>query len=348
MCDSIKKVLITGSAGFIGFHLASLLAAEPGNEIVGLDNINDYYDPSLKMARLAQLGFEPVQVGAVSVSDKYPNLRFVKMDLLDREELFRLFSENSFDCVVNLAAQAGVRYSLTNPHAYIDSNVSGFLNILEACRAYPVKHLIYASSSSVYGLNKKLPFSESDAVDYPASLYAATKKANELMAHTYSHLYDIPCTGLRFFTVYGPWGRPDMAAFLFAKNIYAGKPIDIFNYGDMRRDFTYVDDIVKGIASVIPHVPEPVRDPSTGSAAKYNIFNIGNNEPVTLLEFVETLELAIGKTAEKNLLPMQPGDVPETYADIAKLKAAVGFAPTTSIKEGLGNFIAWYRDFYKA
>lgn len=344
----MTKLLITGAAGFIGFHLTSRLAADSANKIVGLDNINDYYDPSLKRARLQELAIDTSNLSslAVSTSRKHPNLSFAKMDLLDRESLFKLFAENSFDCVIHLAAQAGVRYSLQNPYTYIDSNVSGFLNLLEVCRAYPVKHLIFASSSSVYGLNKKVPFREADAVDYPASLYAATKKANELMAHSYSHLYGIPTTGLRFFTVYGPWGRPDMAAFLFAKKIYAGEPIDIFNYGDMRRDFTYVDDIVAGVAALIDHVPEPIDDPSSGSRARYDIFNIGNNRPVALLEFVETLESAIGLRAEKNLLPMQPGDVPETYADISKLQAAVGFAPRTSIDEGLRRFIDWYKVFY--
>jgi len=345
----MPNALLTGAAGFIGFHLASHLAADPANEIVGLDNINDYYDPSLKRARLLELGFKSCEPGHIQTSAKYPNLRFVKMDLLDREALFKLFAlfaENAFDCVVHLAAQAGVRYSLENPYTYIDSNVSGFLNLLEACRAHPVKHLIFASSSSVYGLNKKVPFSEADAVDYPASLYAATKKANELMAHTYSHLYGIPCTGLRFFTVYGPWGRPDMAYFSFAKKIYAGETIDIFNYGDMRRDFTYVDDIVEGIIALIGRIPKPICDPSTGSRARYDIFNIGNNRPVPLLEFVETLESVIGLCAKKNLLPMQPGDVPETYADISKLQAAIGFAPRTSIGEGLRRFVDWYKVFY--
>lgn len=344
----MPNILITGSAGFIGFHLTSLLVADTGNLVVGFDNLNDYYDPELKRARLRELGFSRVEHGVVVTSDKYPNLSFVRADLLDdREDIGWLFERYGIDCVIHLAAQAGVRYSIENPYTYIDSNVSGFLNILEACRAHPVEHLIFASSSSVYGLNKKVPFSEADAVDYPASLYAATKKANELMAHTYSHLYSIPCTGLRFFTVYGSWGRPDMAYFSFARKILAGETIDIFNYGDMRRDFTYIDDIVSGIVALIPRVPEPIRDPATGSKARYDIFNIGNNKPVALLEFVETLETAIGRRAQKNLLPMQPGDVPETYADISKLKAAVGFAPSTSIKEGLGKFVDWYRDFYK-
>lgn len=344
----MPNFLLTGTAGFIGFHLASLLASDSSNDIVGLDCVNDYYDPSLKLARLLELGFDTTSLESISTSNKYPNLRFIKVDLLDKENLFELFAENAFDCVIHLAAQAGVRYSLQNPYTYIDSNVSAFLNILEACRAYPVKHLIFASSSSVYGLNKKIPFSESNAVDFPASLYAATKKSDELMAHTYSHLFDIPCTGLRFFTVYGPWGRPDMAYFSFTKKILAGEPIDIFNYGDMRRDFTYIDDIVAGITSLIDHIPKAICDPSTGSRARYDIFNIGNNKPVALLDFVETLELAIGRSTEKNLLPMQPGDVPETYADISKLNKAVGFAPRTTIKEGLTRFVDWYRSYYSA
>ena len=345
----MTRTLLTGAAGFIGFHLAARLAADPAGGVVGLDNVNDYYDPSLKLARLRELGIDTAVLDSVAVaaSRKYPNLRFARMDLLDREALFKLFAENPFDCVVHLAAQAGVRYSLQNPYTYIDSNVSGFLNLLEACRAHPVKHLIFASSSSVYGLNKKVPFSEMDAVDYPASLYAVTKKADELMAHAYSHLYGIPCTGLRFFTVYGPWGRPDMAYFSFTRKIYAGETIDIFNYGDMRRDFTYIDDIVVGIASLIERVPEPIDDPATGSKARYDIFNIGNNQPVALLEFVKTLEAVIGYPTEKNLLPMQPGDVPETYADITKLRDAVDFVPKTSIDEGLRRFIDWYKDFYQ-
>ena len=342
----MPSALISGVAGFIGFHLSSHLAADPANEIVGWDNLNEYYDPSLKRARLQELGIDLIEPGVLQTSRKYPNFRFIRADLLDRETLFKIFAENTFDCVVHLAAQAGVRYSLQNPYAYIDSNVSGFLNLLEVCRIYPVKHLIFASSSSVYGLNRKVPFCETDIVDYPASLYAATKKMDELMAHTYSHLYGIPCTGLRFFTVYGPWGRPDMAYFSFAKKIYAGETIDIFNHGDMRRDFTYVDDIVAGIVSLIRRVPEQIDDPSSGSRARYDIFNIGNNEPVSLLKFVETLESAIGRCAEKNLLPMQLGDVPETYADISKLKAAVDFEPKTSIDEGLRRFIDWYKDFY--
>ena len=343
----MPNLLLTGATGFIGFHLTSFLAADPANTIVGLDSINDYYDPSLKLERLQELGIDTADLGGVAISRKYSNLCFAKVDLLDREALLKIFVKNSFDCVIHLAAQAGVRYSLQNPYTYIDGNVSGFLNLLEACRAYPVKHLIFASSSSVYGLNKKVPLCESDAVDYPASLYAATKRTNELMAHTYSHLYDIPCTGLRFFTVYGPWGRPDMAYFSFAKKIYAGETIDIFNYGDMRRDFTYVDDIVAGAVALIGRVPEPINDPSTGSTARYDIFNIGNSQPVALLEFVETLERIIGLRARKNLLPMQPGDVPETYADISKLRDAVGFTPRTLLDEGLRSFIDWYRGFYR-
>lgn len=342
----MNRILVTGAAGFIGFHLAAELAAGPGRSVFCLDNINDYYDPSLKLARLNELGVDTANLDGVLGSAKYPGLKFVKADLLDREKLLEIFCENSFDCVVHLAAQAGVRYSLKNPYTYIDSNVTGFLNILEACRKYPVKHLLFASSSSVYGLNKKVPFSESDRVDCPTSLYAATKKTCELMAHTYSHLYDIPCTGLRFFTVYGPWGRPDMAYFSFTKKIYAGEPIDIYNHGKMSRDFTYIDDITDGIIALTKCVPEPICDDSTGSRARYDIFNIGNNEPVPLLEFVETLESIIGTEAVKNLLPMQPGDVPATCADISKIKNAVGFDAGTSLKDGLGKFVEWYRGFY--
>lgn len=332
------KILITGAAGFIGFHLAKKLC-ENGYDVDGLDNVNDYYEVSLKEARLDILG-------------QLENFSFYKTDLQDNESIQKLFAEEQFDYVVNLAAQAGVRYSLENPHAYTGSNVQGFLNILEACRHYPVKHLIYASSSSVYGANKKMPFSTHHNVDHPVSLYAATKKANELMAHTYSNLYNIPTTGLRFFTVYGPYGRPDMALFLFTKAIIEGKPIDVFNNGEMKRDFTYVDDIVEGIVRLIPKAPAANPDwynhpdPAT-SFAPYKIYNIGNNQPVQLLDFIETLEKCLGKKAIKNFLPMQDGDVPATYADVDDLMQDVGFKPSTSIKEGIQKFVDWYLDFYQ-
>lgn len=334
----MAKILVTGAAGFIGFHLSRRLVAE-GNEVVGLDNVNDYYDVRLKEGRLALL--MPL-----------PSFRFVKLGLEDRAPLLKLFADEAFDVVINLAAQAGVRYSLTNPYAYIDSNVSGFINILEGCRHHGVKHLVYASSSSVYGANTTMPFSIHHNVDHPVSLYAATKKANELMAHTYSSLYGIPTTGLRFFTVYGPWGRPDMALFLFTKAILEGKPIDVFNHGKMKRDFTYIDDIVEGLVRVSARIPQgnpdwsgATPDPGT-SYAPYKIYNIGNNSPVELMQFIETLEKAVGKTAEKNLLPIQPGDVPATYADVDDLMNDVGFKPATSIENGIGRFVAWYREYY--
>lgn len=336
---SKKQVLVTGAAGFIGFHLSKKLI-EAGFSVVGLDNVNPYYEVSLKEARLKILngleGFE-----------------FVKLDLDDKASLDNLFQAKSFQYVVNLAAQAGVRYSLTNPQAYIDSNIQGFLNILEACRHYKPEHLIYASSSSVYGANKKMPFSVHHNVDHPLSLYAATKKANELMAHTYSSLYDLPTTGLRFFTVYGPYGRPDMALFLFTKAILEGKPIDVYNHGKMKRDFTYVDDIVEGIVRLLPKEPKgnaawdgSKPDPAT-SFAPYKVFNIGNNKPVELLRFIEVLEEKLGEKAKKNLMPIQPGDVPETYADIEALENEVGFRPSTSIEKGIGNFVEWYKEYYK-
>jgi len=334
----MSKILVTGAAGFIGFHLGKKLLAK-GVEVVGLDNLNDYYDVNLKFARLKQL-------------EECPGFTFVKLDLSDREGIAALFAAEKFDTVVNLAAQAGVRYSLENPHAYIDSNISGFMNILEGCRHNAVKHLVYASSSSVYGANTSMPFSVHHNVDHPVSLYAATKKANELMAHTYSSLYGIPATGLRFFTVYGPWGRPDMALFLFTRAILEGRPIDVFNYGKMRRDFTFVDDIVEGIVRVLDHVPagNPAwngesPDPGT-SYAPYKIYNIGNNNPVELLRFIEVLETALGQTAQKNLLPIQAGDVPATYADVDDLMRDVGFRPETSIEEGIARFVTWYRSFY--
>ncbi len=333
-----STVLVTGAAGFIGYHVADRLLAA-GTPVVGLDNLNDYYDPTLKAARLARL-------------EGRPGFRFVKLDLADRQGIAELFTTERFDRVIHLAAQAGVRYSLTNPHAYADSNLVGFLHILEGCRHTEVAHLTYASSSSVYGANTTMPFSVHDNVDHPLSLYAATKKANELMAHTYSHLYGLPTTGLRFFTVYGPWGRPDMAMFLFTKAILAGRPIDVFNHGQMRRDFTYIDDIVEGILRVSARTAQPNAswsggepDPGT-SRAPYRIYNIGNNQPVELMDVIATLERELGQTAVKNMLPMQPGDVPATYADIDDLARDVGFRPATPIAEGLRRFVAWYRQFY--
>jgi UDP-glucuronate 4-epimerase len=335
----VPKLLVTGAAGFIGFHLAKRLL-ERGDEVVGLDNLNDYYDVSLKQARLAQL-------------TGHPNFRFVRMNLADRAGMAGLFAEEEFSKVVHLAAQAGVRYSLENPHAYVDSNLVGFVNVLEGCRHNGVQHLVFASSSSVYGANTRMPFSIHHNVDHPVSLYAATKKANELMAHTYSHLYRLPTTGLRFFTVYGPWGRPDMALFLFTKAILAGRPIDVYNFGRMRRDFTYIDDIVEGVVRVTDRIaiPNPewsgdLPDPGT-SAAPYRNYNIGNNQPVELLYLIETLEKALGRKAEKNLMPIQPGDVPATFADVDDLVQDVGFKPSTSIEDGVGRFVEWYRGYYR-
>ena len=335
----MKKILVTGAAGFIGFHLSKRLLSEDW-QVVGVDNLNDYYDINLKNTRL-------------SVISDSSNFIFHKASLENAESISRIFEKEKPGYVVNLAAQAGVRYSLTNPHAYTSSNIEGFLNILEGCRHNQVKHLIYASSSSVYGANKQMPFSVGSNVDHPVSLYAATKKANELMAHTYSHLYKIPTTGLRFFTVYGPWGRPDMALFLFTKAILEGKPIDVFNQGRMKRDFTYVDDIVEGIYRLIDHVPEANEqwnaydpDPSY-SRAPYKIFNIGNNQPVELNHFIEAIEDALGKKAIKNLLPLQPGDVEETFANVDQLQQEVGFKPATSIKDGIQSFVDWYREYYK-
>lgn len=333
------KTLVTGAAGFIGFHLCKRLI-DLDNEVVGLDNLNDYYDVNLKLDRLKQL-------------DGKSNFKSVKLDLEDREGMAGLFRAEKFDIVVNLAAQAGVRYSLVNPYAYVDSNVTGFLNVLEGCRHNQVKHLVFASSSSVYGANTKMPFSVHHNVDHPVSLYAATKKANELMAHTYSSLYKIPCTGLRFFTVYGPWGRPDMALFLFTKAIIENRPIDVFNYGKMQRDFTYIDDIVEGVVRVMDRIPEPNPDWSGAtpdaatSYAPYKLYNIGNNNPVELMNFIETIEKCLGKKAEKNLLPIQAGDVPATYAEIDDLMRDVGFRPGTRIEDGIRNFIEWYRWYYR-
>ncbi|CDN17312.1 MAG: NAD-dependent epimerase [Richelia sp.] len=326
----MQKILVTGAAGFIGFHLSQSLL-ERGNCLIGLDNLNDYYDVSLKKARLAQL-------------EGKSGFSFHKLDLANRQAITQLFKEEQFDVVVNLAAQAGVRYSLQNPHAYVDSNLVGFVNILEGCRHSQVKHLVFASSSSVYGKNTKIPFSVDDNVDHPISLYAASKKANELMAHTYSHLYGLPTTGLRFFTVYGIWGRPDMAYFKFTKAILAGEPIDVFNYGKMRRDFTYVDDVVEGIVRVIDKIPQPNTDMST---APYKIYNIGNNQPVELIDLIQVVEDCLGIKAEKNLLPMQPGDVPMTYADVDDLVNDVGFRPSTSIDVGIQKFINWYTSYYQ-
>ena len=335
-----EKVLITGAAGFIGFHLADRLGRE-GYHVVGIDNLNDYYDVKLKKDRLTIL------------QENHSSFTFQKAELEDKLAIDQLFEEHHFDYVVNLAAQAGVRYSLENPYAYTQSNVTGFLNILEACRHFPVKHLLYASSSSVYGANTQMPFSVHHNVDHPVSLYAATKKANELMAHTYSHLYGTPTTGLRFFTVYGPYGRPDMALFLFTKAILEDRPIDVYNYGNMKRDFTYVDDIVEGIKRLLPNVAQSNPDwngddpDSATSFAPYKVYNIGNNQPVKLLDFIEEIEKNLGKKAEKNLMPIQDGDVPATYADVEDLMNDVGFKPKTSIQEGIKNFVNWYREYYK-
>ena len=332
-------VLVTGVAGFIGFHVARYLL-ERGDTVVGIDNLNPYYDVRLKEARLALL-------------TGHERFHFIQLDLADRPGMSELFVRRQPERVVHLAAQAGVRYSLTNPHAYVESNLVGFLHILEGCRQTQVQHLVYASSSSVYGANTKMPFSVHDNVDHPVSLYAASKKANELMAHTYSHLYTLPTTGLRFFTVYGPWGRPDMALFLFTKAILAGESVPVFNYGKMRRDFTYIDDIVEGVVRVLDSVPQPnpawsgaAPDPGT-SKAPYRLYNIGNNQPVELLRFIEVLEACLGRKAEKQFLPMQPGDVPETYADVDDLMRDVGFRPSTPITTGIARFVEWYRTYYQ-
>ena len=336
----MNTILVTGAAGFIGSHVCHYLL-DRNETVIGLDNLNDYYDVSLKDARLARL------------KDR-AGFSFVQMNLEDRDGLTNLFSEHRFIRVVHLAAQAGVRYSIENPHAYIDSNIVGTMNILEGCRHHGCKHLVYASSSSVYGANTQMPFSVHHNVDHPVSLYAATKKANELMAHTYSHLYNLPTTGLRFFTVYGPWGRPDMAMFLFAKAILADKPINVFNHGQMKRDFTYIDDIVEGIVRTLDNPPQgdpqwssDAPDPGT-SKAPYRIYNIGNNQPVQLMHLIETLEKALGKKAEKKMLPIQPGDVPATWADVDDLQHDVGFKPSTSIEDGVGRFVEWYREYYKS
>ena len=334
----MKTYLVTGAAGFIGFHTSQRLLKQ-GARVIGLDNLNTYYEVKLKEDRLRQL-------------TENSNFSFVSADLSDRDAVTSVFADQQLDFIIHLAAQAGVRYSLENPHAYIDSNLVGFTNILEGCRHHKVKHLVYASSSSVYGANTKMPFSIHHNVDHPVSLYAATKKANELMAHTYSHLFNLPTTGLRFFTVYGPWGRPDMALFIFTRAILEGTPIDVYNHGKMRRDFTYVDDRVEGILRVTENIPSgnaawqgDQPDPGT-SRAPYRIYNIGNNEPVELLRFIEIIEECIGRKAEKRMLPIQPGDVPATYADVDDLMADVGFAPRTPIEQGIANFVAWYREYY--
>jgi len=346
------KILVTGTAGFIGFHLAKALL-ERGDAVTGIDNINDYYDVELKYSRLAETGIarEKIDYNKPVQSSIHINYQFIRLDLSDRLNLEKLFTVHKFDKVINLAAQAGVRYSLENPQAYIDANITGFLNILECCRYNHIKHLVYASSSSVYGNNSKMPLSTSDCVDHPISLYAATKKSNELMAHTYSHLFGIPTTGLRFFTVYGPYGRPDMALFLFTKAILAGKPIQVFNNGEMKRDFTYVDDIVGGITRVLDHTPtrdsNNLSDPSVSKTAPYKIYNIGNSSPVRLIDFIEAIENKLGIEAIKELLPMQPGDVPMTWADTADLEVNLDYRPDTPIKEGVSRFIDWYKSYYK-
>lgn len=332
------KVLVTGAAGFIGYHTARVLL-DRGDEVVGLDNLNDYYDVALKQARLERL-------------QRAINFHFVKLDLADASGMAELFAREQFDRVVHLGAQAGVRYSIENPQAYVDSNITGTLNVLEGCRHHPVEHLVFASTSSVYGANARMPFSVHDGVDHPLSLYAATKKANELMAHNYASLFSLPCTGLRFFTVYGPWGRPDMALFKFTANILAGKPIPVFNYGRHRRDFTYIDDIVEGVVRTLDHVAQadpgwdPMRPDPASSRAPYRIYNIGNQQPVELARYIEVLEQCLGRKAERELLPMQPGDVPDTHADVEDLVADVGYRPDTPVEEGVAKFVEWYRAYY--
>lgn len=330
----MKNILVTGASGFIGFHLSRRLL-ELGMEVTGIDNLNSYYDPKLKESRLAIL-------------EKYPSFRFVKADISDKEAIRSICKGGRFEAVVHLAAQAGVRYSVTNPDEYISSNIVGFHHILEAVRAFPVKHLVYASSSSVYGGNEKIPFSTNDPVDHPVSLYAATKKSNELMAHTYSHLYRIPTTGLRFFTVYGPWGRPDMALYKFAVKIRNNEPIDIYNNGDMMRDFTYIDDIVECIVRVIPMIPQPSEEELTSRSriAPYRIFNIGSHRPVNLMEYIKALEKHLGQTAQKNFLPIQPGDVKDTYAEVSDLVEAIDYAPSTDLDQGIRNFVDWFDKYY--
>lgn len=348
------NILVTGGAGFIGYHL-TLALLNQGHTIVGLDNLNDYYAVQLKLDRLSNLGINPEDITPCNfvTSNQYNNYRFIQLSLENKESIMELFKNENFEVVVNLAAQAGVRYSITNPDVYIQSNIVGFLNILEACRHYPVQHLVYASSSSVYGLNGKVPFSTHDDTSHPVSLYAATKKSNELMAHTYSHLYGIPTTGLRFFTVYGPYGRPDMSPSLFAHAIYKGEPMKIFNYGKMRRDFTYVDDIIKGILNVITKVPQANKnwdnqslDPAT-SSAPYAIYNIGNQSPVLLMGYIQAFEKATGKEAIKEFLPMQAGDVLDTYSDMTEMVNDFNYLPSTSIEEGVAKFVQWFKEYYQ-
>lgn len=349
----MSKILITGTAGFIGFHLAKKLL-ERGDTVVGLDSVNDYYDIRVKHGRLAQTGIDKdkIEYDKLIQSTVYDEYSFIQLQLEDSEGINKLFKQQKFDKVINLAAQAGVRYSLENPQAYVDSNIVGFVNILEACRHHDIQHLSYASSSSVYGLNETMPFSIHHNVDHPISLYAASKKSNELMSHTYSHLFDLPTTGLRFFTVYGPWGRPDMALFLFTKAILEGEPINVFNNGEMLRDFTYVDDIVEGVVRVNDSPPQGnpnwsgmKPDPGTASAP-YNVYNIGNNSPVKLLDFISIIEKELGLKANKNLMPLQLGDVPQTYADVSDLINNLGYKPETSLEYGVGEFVKWYKDFY--
>lgn len=350
----MKKILVTGAAGFIGFHLVNQLL-QRGDQVVGLDIINDYYEIELKYARLRETGIDHQQLilNELQTSSRYSNYQFVKMRLEDKDTLQQLFAQQQFDAVMHLAAQPGVRYSIENPYAYIDSNIVGFINLLEACRQQKTGHLVFASSSSVYGLNANIPYATKHNVDHPISLYAATKKSNELMAHTYSHLYGLPTTGLRFFTVYGPWGRPDMAIYLFTRAIFAGKPIQVFNHGEMMRDFTYVDDIVDGIVRVIDQPPAgnsqwTAQQPDPGSSpAPYRLYNIGNNEPVKLMDFIEAIETAVGRKAIKEFLPMQPGDVQHTYADVSDLERDFAYKPATSVQEGVQHFVDWYRHYYK-
>lgn len=348
------KILVTGAAGFIGFHVVRYLL-ERGDDVVGLDNINDYYDVNLKYARLAETGInkESIEYGKLVRGKRYPLYRFIKLNLEDREELPKLFERERFERVVNLAAQAGVRYSIENPWAYVDSNITGFVNILECCRYFGGHHLVYASSSSVYGLNANVPFKEDSGIAHPVSLYAATKKSNELMAHVYSHLYGLPTTGLRFFTVYGPWGRPDMSPHLFTRAVMEGQTMKVFNHGDMLRDFTYVDDIVEGVIRVMDRVAEPDEDwnaevpnPATSSAA-YRVYNIGNSTPVRLMNFIHALEEVCGKEAVKEYLPMQPGDVYQTNADTTRLYREMDYKPKTPLKEGVEKFVRWYKKYYK-
>ncbi len=345
------KILVTGSAGFVGYHLVNELVKR-GDEIVGIDSINDYYDVNLKYGRLKDAGIkkEKIEYAKAIQSTKYPNYTFIKLNLEDKKNIDKLFKQEKFDKVCHLGAQAGVRYSIENPYAYIDSNIVGHINILEAVRYFGTEHLVYASSSSVYGLNKKQPFATDDNVDHPISLYAATKKSNELMSHTYSYLYNIPTTGLRFFTVYGPWGRPDMAYFKFVKKILNDEAIDIYNYGDMSRDFTYIDDIIEGVIRVIDNPPKsnPNWDgKASESVAPYKVYNIGRGKPVRLMDFIEAIEEILGKEAKKNFLPMQPGDVPSTYADTTALEKELGYSPKVDVKEGMKEFIKWYMEFYK-